>query len=88
MCICCNYAVHALHQRYISYSTPHFTPQNSLLKTSNSSRPGLTQGQGARGTDIPGDAAGGNKKLEEREDLLRLEGVRAGRELGQLLLQL
>ena len=47
-CICCNYAVHALHQRYISYSTPHFTPQNSLLKTSNSSRPGLTQGQGAR----------------------------------------
>ena len=44
---------------------------------------------GAGGTgDIPGDAAGGNKKLEEREDLLRLEGVRPGRELGQLLLQL
>ena len=37
--------------------------------------------------DIPGDAAGGNKKQEEREDLLRLEGVRAGRELGQLLLE-
>ena len=41
----------------------------------------------AGGTDIPGDAAGGNKKQEEREDLLRLEGVRAGRELGQLLLE-
>ncbi len=75
MYMCCwNYAVHALHQRYVSYSTPHFTPQNSLLKTSHYSRPDTDTGAG--GTDIPGDAAGGNKKEEEREDLLRREGVR------------
>ena len=51
---CWYYAAHALHQHstYISCSFPHFTPQNSLLKTSDSSRPGLA-GHKGRGHGHP-----------------------------------